>query len=89
MKFDIFYYLRKIKNINLLNKILFEDHQKNLLKFICQKYGINNNLLHNQKKREELTEERFLEIIKGLNENDRVDTKIYEEVFLETMVKNN
>jgi len=37
-KFDIFYYLKKMKSISLIKKLLFEENELNLLNLLSNKY---------------------------------------------------
>lgn len=79
-KFDIFYYFKKIRNINLIKKILFTKNQMKLVDFISNKYYTIDNLKKLRTKNDLLEEEEFLKCYKNLDENNMIDGKILEEI---------
>jgi len=81
-KFDVFYYLKKIKNIKLLKKLLLEEHTHKLLNLISNKlYSssiINENNVNKKKK---LDADEFSKIINSIDDNNEMNKKLRDELF--------
>lgn len=79
-KFDIFYYFKKIRNLNLIKKLLFTENQLKLVDFISNKYYTIDSLKKLKTENFLLEEKEFLECYKNLDENNKIDCKILEEI---------
>lgn len=79
-KFDIFYYFKKIRNINLIKKFIFTNNQMRLVDFISNKYYTIDNLKQLRSENFLLEEEEFLKCYRSLDENNTIDSKILYEI---------
>lgn len=79
-KFDIFYYFKKIRNINLIKKLIFTINQVKLVDFVSNKYYTIDTLKSLGNEDYFLTEEDFLKCYENLDETNYVDNKILMEI---------
>jgi hypothetical protein len=86
-KFDIFYYFRELKNLDLLNNILFDENQLELVKFISSKNQFSHNMIRQIEKTNPISIDQFKDLVKCLDVDSIIDKKIYEEIFHENMDK--
>jgi len=71
-KFDIFYYLKKMKNLSLMKKFLFEENQLNLLNILsnkCYTFDDCKNIKNINTEINECSKEAFYNNVKYLIEN--------------------
>jgi hypothetical protein len=78
-KFDIFYYLRKIRNLEILKKILFEEKTEKLLDFYSNKlYSFIN--IDKKTNNEISSADELLELIKSIDNNYEINNKLIKEI---------
>lgn len=70
-KFDIFFYLRRMRNVNLINNILLNEKQKNIIKMLSRKKSFES--LEKENKNNNFN---FLKNLSELNCNDEINRRI-------------
>jgi len=68
-KFDIFYYLEKMKNLSLMKKLLLKENELNMLNFLSNKYYTWDDGKNNQNEIKSDSKETFEKNVKYLVEN--------------------
>lgn len=75
-KFDIFFYLRRMRNVNLINNVLLNEKQKNVVKMLSKKKSFQSLERNKIKKNDTST---FLENLSELNCADEINKRIFNK----------